>query len=163
MFDKPKLLEAGKIVNTHGIKGEIKIEPWADSPEFLTKFKKLYIGETGYKVKRSYAQKSMVIVSLEGIDDINAAMTLKNKIVSIDRGDARLPKGSFFIADIIGSRVISEEGEELGILDDVMQVPSGNIYVVKGEREILIPAVPEFIKSTSPEKGEIIVSLIEGM
>lgn len=158
-----KYLEAGQIVNTHGIKGEVKITPWADSADFLKKFKTLYIDSRPVKVISSRVHGSFLIAKLEGVEDINAAMALKNKVVFIDRDDAKLPKGSFFIADIIGANVVSDEGEELGVLDDVMELPSNNVYVVKGEREILIPAVPEFILSVKPDEGIITVHLIEGM
>lgn len=156
-------LEAGKIVNTHGIKGEVKIEPWADSPEFLRKFKTLYINGEAIKVCSARVHGAFVIAMLEGVEDINAAMALKNKVVSINRKDARLPKGRFFIADIIGAKVVDENGVELGVLTEVMERPAHDIYVVKGEREILIPAVPEFVLNTDVKNSIITVHLIEGM
>ena len=160
---KEQFLEAGKIVNTHGIKGEVKIEVWCDSPEFLKKFKTLYINGEGRKVRAARVHGAFLIALLEGVEDINAAMTLKNKLVYIDRKDAKLPRGSFFIADIIGAKVVDETGVQLGELVEVMERPAHNIYVVKGEREILIPAVPEFILNTDVKNGVITVHLIEGM
>jgi 16S rRNA processing protein RimM len=145
------------------VRGEVKIDPWADSPEFLRRFKTIYIDGRAVAVTSARVHGGFVIAKLEGVDDINAAMVLKNKIVSIDRADARLPKGSFFIADIIGAAVVDEKGNRLGELADVMEMPAQNIYVVKGEREILIPAVPEFVLSTDVEAGVITVRLIEGM
>ena len=162
-MNKQAYLEAGKIVNTHGIKGEVKIEPWADSPEFLKKFKTLYINGAPVKVRSARVHGAFVIALLEGVEDINAAMALKNKVVCIDRRDAKLPKGHFFIADIIGAKVVDENGVELGELVDVMERPAHDIYVVKGEREILIPAVPEFILNTDVDAGIVTVHLIEGM
>ena len=158
-----KYLEAGKIVNTHGIRGEVKIEPWADSPDFLKRFKTIYIDSAPVAVQSARVHGAFVIAKLEGVDDVNAAMALKNRVVFIDRADVRLPKGRFFIADIIGARVVSDEGETLGELADVMEMPAQNIYVVRGEREILIPDVPEFIKSIDADSGVITVHLIEGM
>ena len=158
-----KYLEAGKIVNTHGIRGEVKIEPWADSPDFLKRFKTIYIDSLPVAVQSARVHGAFVIAKLEGADDVNAAMALKNRVVFIDRADVRLPKGRFFIADIIGASVVSDEGEALGELADVMEMPAQNIYVVRGEREILIPDVPEFIKSIDAESGVITVHLIEGM
>lgn len=158
-----KYLEAGRITNTHGIKGEVKIEAWTDDAEFLRQFKVLYIDNKPVKVTESRVHKGFLLAKLEGVDDVNAAMILKNKPVYFDRNDAKLPKGGFFLADLMGARVVDEAGGELGVLEDILEMPAGNIYVVKGEREILIPAVPEFIVDTDIKAGIITVSLIEGM
>jgi len=107
--------------------------------------------------------KGFVIAKLEGIDDINAAMRLKGKDISIRRSDAALPKGAFFLQDIIGATVVEENGREVGKLVEIMERPASNIYVVKGEEEHLIPAVPEFVMSTDADAGIITVRLIEGM
>lgn len=160
---KKQYLEAGQIVNTHGIRGEVKIKPWADSAEFLKKFKQLYIDEQPVQVLHSRVHKGCLIAELEGIEDVNAAVRLKNKVVFINRDDARLPKGSYFIQDLLGADVVDENGNPIGKLDDVMEMPASNIYVVRGEREILIPAVPAFILNTDVEQGVITVRLIEGM
>ena len=162
-MDKEKYLEAGQIVNTHGVRGEVKIMPWADSPEFIRKFKTLYINGEAVRVTASRVHKGFVLAKLEGVEDVNAAMALKNKTVHIARKDVKLPKGSFFIADIIGAKVVTEDGAELGTLADVMEMPAQNIYLVKGEREIMIPAVDEFILKTDVKNGVITVRLIEGM
>lgn len=160
---KQQYLEAGQIVNTHGIKGEVRIVPWADDAAFLRKFKTFYIDGKAVKVMHSRVHKEQLIAQLEGIDDINAAMPLKNKVVFIDRADARLPKGAFFIQDILGAKVVTESGEEVGTLTDVMDVPRGQVYEVKGETEHLIPAVPEFILNVDVDAGIVTVRLIEGM
>ena len=115
------------------------------------------------KVTASRVHKGAVLAKLEGVDDVNAAMVLKNKVVYIARKDVKLPQGSFFIADIIGAKVVTEDGTELGTLADVMEMPAQNIYLVKGEREIMIPAVDEFILKTDVKNGVITVRLIEGM
>ena len=160
---KQQFLEAGQIVNTHGIRGEVRIVPWADDAQFLKKFKTFYIDNKPVRVLMSRVHKDMLIAQLEGINDINAAMPLKNKVIKIDRNDARLPKGSFFIQDILGAAVVDEAGNEIGKLTDVMDVPRGQIYEVKGETEHLIPAVPEFVLSVDADAGVIVVRLIEGM
>ena len=154
----------GRIVNTHGVNGEVKIEVWLDSPQFLKSFKRLYT-DAGQELRVLSARvhKGFVIARFEGAEDVNAAMTFKNRTVSIRREDARLPKGAFFLQDIIGARVVDEDGNEVGILTDVMETPASNVYVVKGEAEHLIPAVPEFIKKTDVEAGVVTVHLIEGM
>jgi len=158
-----KYLETGIIVNTHGIKGEVKIQPWADSAEFLKGFRFLYIDGKPYELLSGKVHKECLIAELKGISGVNEAMVLKNKVVSIDREDAKLPKGAFFIQDLIGATVVDESGKELGKLTDVLELPSSNVYVVTGEREILIPAVPQFIIKTDVNAGLVTVRLIDGM
>ena len=162
-MEKSKFLEAGEIVNTHGIRGEVKILPWTDSAEALRSFKTLYISEKPYAVKSSFVHKGCVIAALEGVDDVNAAMALKGRTVCFARADAPLPEGHFFLADILGARVVTEDGSEIGELADIIENPTQNVYVVRGEREHLIPAVPEFIVKTDAENGVVTVRLIEGM
>ena len=152
-MEKQRYIEAGKIVNTHGIKGEVKIQVWLDSPDFLKTFKKIYIDGNAVKVISSRVHKDFLIAFLDGVNDVNEAMCLKNKSVYIDRKDAKLPRGAYFLQDIIGATVIDESGAEVGKLTDIMETPASKIYVVKGESEHLIPAVDEFIISVDTEKG----------
>ena len=137
------------------------LTPFADSEnapvEVYAKYKDLALGA------RYSCGKGNVIALLEGIDDVNAAMLLKEKVVSMSRDDVELPEGSFYIADIIGLRVVDEAGKELGVLDDILSPSLQQVYVIKGQREIMIPAVPEFILETNVEGGYIKVRLIEGM
>ena len=162
-MEKSKFLEAGEIVSTHGVRGEVKILPWTDSADFLRRFKTLYISGKAYAVKSSFVHKGCVIAALEGVGDVNAAMTLKGKTVCFARADAPLPRGHFFLADILGARVVGEDGAEIGQLVDIIQNPTQNVYVVRGEKEHLIPAVPEFVLNTDTENGVVTVRLIEGM
>ena len=163
-MEKKAFIEAGRIVNTHGVQGEVKIEVWLDSPQFFKSFKRLSLADgTEKKILSARAHKGFVIAKLEGVEDVNAAMALKNRIVSVRREDAKLPKGAFFLQDILGARVVDEDGREIGVLEDVLETPASNVYVVKGELEHLIPAVPEFIKKTDADAGLITVHLIEGM
>lgn len=162
-MEKKQYIEAGRIVNTHGVRGEVKIEVWLDSAEFLRSFKRVFAGEHELKIESAFVHKGFLIAKIEGVDDVNAAMTLKGREISILRTDAKLPKGAFFISDIIGAEVVTEDGAEVGRLVDVLERPASNIYVVKGETEHLIPAVPEFVMSTDAENGIITVRLIEGM
>ena len=163
-MEKKAMIEAGRIVNTHGVQGEVKIEVWLDSPRFFRSFKHLYTdGQTELTVTLSRTHKGFVIAKLEGVDDVNAAMALKGQRVWVRRSDAALPRGAFFLQDIIGARVVDESGREIGTLSEVMETPASNVYVVKGESEHLIPAVPEFILATDVEAGVITVHLIEGM
>lgn len=162
-MEKQQYLEAGQITNTHGIRGEVQIVPWADDAAFLRKFKTFYIDKKPVRVERSAVHKKRLIAKLEGVDDINAAMPLKGKVIFIDRADAKLPRGRFFIQDILGARVVTEDGAPVGTLEDVMDLPRGQVYVVRGETEHLIPAVPEFVKNVDVDAGVITVALIEGM
>ena len=156
-------VEAGMIVNTHGINGEVKIEVWLDSPEYFRSFKRLYLNGAEKKILSARVHKSFVIARLDGVEDLNAAMALKGKTVEILRADAHLKEGEFFVQDILGFRVVDEQGTELGRLADAVETPASMIYVVKGEREHLIPAVKEFILNIDAEREEIRVHLIEGM
>ncbi len=160
---KEKFVPAGEIVNTHGINGEVKIQPWTDSAEFLSSFKTLYIDEKAMKVVSNRQHKGMLLVQFESIGNINDAMRLKGRKVSISRDDVDLPQGVFFIQDIIGSVVVDESGAEIGKLVEAMETPASMIYVVRGETEHLIPAVPEFVLKTDVEAGVVTVRLIEGM
>ena len=162
-MEKQQYIEAGKIVNTHGVAGEVKIEVWLDSPQFLRRFPRVFVNGAEKKLLSGKVQKSFLIAKLEGVDDVNAAMTLKGKTITVDRGDVRLPRGTFFVQDILGATVVDENGTEIGKLTDVLERPAHNIYVVQGEEEHLIPAVPEFILKTDAEAGVITVHLIEGM
>lgn len=158
-----EFLDCGQIVNTHGIHGEVRIVPWADSPEFLCQFSTLYVGGTAMPTASSRVHKGSVIVKLAGVDTVEQAMVLKGQTVQIRRADAKLPQGSFFLADIIGLGVLDENGQKLGVLREVLSPSRQQVYVVAGEREILIPAVPEFILETNIADGYIKVRLIEGM
>ncbi|OUQ24490.1 16S rRNA processing protein RimM [Flavonifractor sp. An135] len=162
---KNQFLEAGEIVNTHGIQGEVKIVPWCDTPEFLCGFDTLYIDGAPVKVRAARAHKGNVLARLEGVDDVNAAMRLKGKRVSIDRTGVELPDGRHFIADLIGLTVIDDDtGAELGAIADVLTPPAHEVYVVRGKgKEYLIPAVDAFLRGTNVEEGWVRVHLIEGM
>jgi len=161
---KNEYIEAGKVVNTHGVNGEVKLQPWADSPGFLTGFEHFYIDGVPVKVLSARVHKGSIIATLEGVDDIDAAIKMKNKVIKVKKDDVQLEEGRHFVADLIGLRAVdAETGETLGIVDDVLALPSNNVYVVKGEREILVPAVPEFIIETNLENGIIKLRLLEGL
>ena len=160
---KERFIEAGEVVNTHGVRGEVKIIPWTDSAEFLAAIRTLYIDGRAVKVRAARVHKGTVLAALEGVEDVNAAMRLKGRRVFIDRADAKLPEGGYFIQDIIGAEVVTEDGESIGALAEVIDAPASMIYVVRGDRERLIPAGPEFILKTDADAGLITVRLIEGM
>lgn len=160
-------LEVGKITNTHGIMGEVRVQPWADSPEFLCQFDTLYVDKSHWpiKVERARAHKNMAILKLEGVTDVHSALAMRNAVLYINREDAQLPEGSFFLADIMGLEVRdAQSGQVLGKIADVLNLPASNVYVVRGgEREILIPAVPQFIEETNIQGGYLRVNMLEGL
>lgn len=161
---KQPYLETGKIVNTHGIHGEVKIVPWADSPEFLCQFKTIYIDGVPHQVRSAYVHKSNVIARLAGIDTIDDAIALKEKVISIARADVPLEPGQFFLTDLMGCQVRdADTGAILGEIVDILTPPANNVYVVRGRQEFMIPAVPEFILETNVDEGYLTVRLIEGM
>ena len=160
-------LEVGKVTNVHGLMGEVKVQPWADSPEFLCQFKTLYVDEAHFPmtVQRARVHKNMVIIKFEGPTDVPSALSLRNAILYIHREDVKLPEGSFFLADIYGLEVRdTASGEVLGEIADVLTLPANNVYVVRGgARELMIPAVPQFIAETNIEAGYIRVNMMEGL
>ena len=164
---KQDFLEVGKITNTHGIMGEVRVEPWADSPDFLCKFKTLYVGKTQWpiQVERARVHKNMAIIKFEGITDMNSALAMKNQVLYIARRDVDLPAGHFFLADLIGLEVReADTGNVLGHIAEVLTPPANNVYVVKGgARDLLIPAVPDFVLVTNVDAGYMTVRLIEGL
>jgi len=164
--DEKQYLEAGKIVNTHGVKGEVKILPWADSAAFLQDFDTFYIDGKPVQLISSRVHKQCLIARLEGVDDVPAAMLLKNKIIHIRRDEALLPPGHFFVQDAIGLSVVDEDGDVVGILKEILPLPGGDVYVVTradGGGEYLIPNVDAFILEKNLDEGFIRVRLIEGM
>lgn len=162
---KSEFLETGEIVNTHGVRGEVKIMPWADSPEFLCQFDTLYMDGKAIKVLSARPHKAMVLAQLEGVDTVEKAMRLKGKVLSIDRTGVDLPNGRHFLADLMGLTVLDNAtGEELGTIEDILTPPAHEVYVVRGKgKEYMIPAVDAFLAETNVEGGYIRVNLIEGM
>ena len=161
---RSEFLEAGKIVNTHGVRGEVKIQPWADSPEFLTKFRRFIIDRAPVEVSSARVHKGCVIASFEGCSDMEGALRLVDKIVWISSEEARLEPGRNFVRDLIGLRAIdAESGAQIGIVTDVLPRPANNVYVVSGEREILVPAVPDFVREVDLDAGVVKLRLIEGL
>ena len=160
-------LEIGKITNAHGVMGEVKVQPWCDSPEFLCQFKTLYVDKSYWpvKVERARPHKNMAIIKFEGVTDVPGALAMRNAILHIDRADAKLPEGSFFLAYLYG--MVARDaatGNVLGKVADVLTLPANNVYVIKGgEREWMIPAVPTFIAETNVEEGYLLVNLMEGL
>ena len=157
---KLQFIEAGEIVTTHGVRGEIKVLPWGDSPEFLLDFNRVRIDGTDYKVESCRIQKTCNLIKLQGIDTMEAAQLLRGKVVELYRSDA--PKELIFAAELIGVSVIADE-VEIGKITDVLDYPGNKVYVVEGEHSYMIPAVKEFVLSTDMDTETMQVKLIEGM
>lgn len=157
-------LEAGIITSTHGVRGEVRIQPWANTPDFICSFEMLYIDGSPIKLISARPHKSIVIATLDGVDTIDKAIALKNKTVFINRDDAKLENGEYFITDLLGLKAIDyESGETLGTITDIMPLSPNQVYVISGNREILVPAVPDFVKEINPASGFISFKLIEGL
>ena len=161
---KERYLEAGRIVNTHGVRGEVKIQPWADSADFLKGFSVFYIDGKPFSVRSSYVHKGCLIASLDGVGDMDAAEALKGSVIRIDRNDAHLEPGAYFLNDLIGLRAVEEgSGRELGTVGEILDLPGGAVLVIRGKKEILVPCVPAFVAETAPDEGFVKIRLIEGM
>ncbi len=158
-----RFLEIGKIVNTHGVRGEVKLEPWADSPMQLKTLKALWLEGKALPIRECRVHGRFVILKLEGVDTVEAAMVLKGKVVHAERTDLPLPEGSFFIQDMIGLPVLDQNGKEIGKLTEVLDYPAGRVFVVQGETEHLIPEKGGFLTSLDPSLGHLTVELLEGM
>ena len=158
-----KYLETGKIVSTHGIKGEVKVLPWADSPEFLLKFKTFYLSDASpLSVEFSRVQKTCVLLKIQGVDTVEAAAALRDRVISIARDDPCIPSGTVFHADLIGLPVFAD-GMEIGTIREILSMPSSDVWIVKGEHEYMIPHVRAFVPALDLSLGRVEVKLIEGM
>ena len=157
---KLQFLEAGEIVTTHGVRGEMKILPWSDGPEFLTTFRRVRISGNDYLVETCRIQKTCNLLKLKGIESVEDARVMVGKPVEVYREDA--PRDLIFVAELIGLKVYAD-GEEIGEVKDVLDYPGNKVYVVRGEHEYMIPAVKHFVLSTDLDAGQMQVKLIEGM
>ena len=157
---KLQFVEAGEIVTTHGVKGEMKVLPWLDSPEDLCDFDRCRIDGKEYEIQQCRVQKTCNLVKLSGIDTMEAAQAMRGKTMELYRED--IDDEVIFAAELIGMEVFCD-GEKLGKIREVLDYPGNSVYVVKGTYTYMIPAVKEFILSTDMEKNEMQVRIIEGM
>ncbi|MGM9647948.1 MAG: ribosome maturation factor RimM [Eubacteriales bacterium] len=164
-----KYLEAGKIVNTHGVKGDLKVECRCDDQEVFASLSTLYLKRGGeylpYRCTKNQPMKNMMLVHLESVDTMEDAILLKNRSLYADRADFDLPEGSYFIADLIGTPVYDEHtGECYGTLTDVENHGAGDLYEItrRDKTRVLIPAVPAFVSRILPGEG-IYLTPIEGL
>ena len=162
---KLETIKVGRIVGAHGIRGEVRVQPRDGDPAFLTRFKTFYIDGQPVSPTANHVHKSLVLMKFPGVEDMNAALTYKDKDLYIRRADARLPEGAYFDDELLGKGVFdAATGEELGKLTAVENYPAHKVYTVKGRREYLIPAVKDvFIKSVDLDRDRMEVQVWEGM
>lgn len=163
-------LEIGQIVNTFGIKGQVKVVPFTDDITQFDTLKQIYIEKRKnlelFKIEKTNYHKNMIILKLKGIDTPEQAESLRNCYIKINRKDARkLPEGTYFIVDLIGLDVYTDEEKLLGTLEDIYNAGSSDIYVVRTSegKQILLPAIKDVIKKVDIENKKVIVHIIEGL
>lgn len=164
------LLEVGKIVNTHGLKGEVKVLTWTDSPEIFEKIKYVYVnrkdGMEKLTIKHVKYQKGNIIVKFAEINDVDVAVKYKEQILTAKRemlGD--LPDGAYYIADLIGIEVYDEYDKKIGVLDNILQTGSNDVYEVKRDnnKPLLLPVIDDVILNVDLENKKITVHILEGL
>jgi 16S rRNA processing protein RimM len=165
---KKQFLEAGQIVSTHGLKGDIRVVPWCDSAEFLLQFDKLYFdkGKSFKIVESSSVHKSLVILKFEGIDDINSAIKLMKNIIYIDRDFVKLEEGNYFEQDLIGIEVKdADTGLSYGTIKEVSRTGRNDVYTIKRSdgSEVLIPAIKDVIKSVDIDNELMLITPLRGL
>ena len=165
-----KSLEVGQIVNTFGIKGEVKVMPFTDDISRFDDLEKVYVKtkkeEKLYKIQNVRYHKNMVLIKFENIETPEQAELLRNAFLEIDRENAiPLEEGTYYIADLIGMEVYSDDGNKLGIVEDIYNTGANDIYVVKNDlgKQILLPGIKEVIKEVNLDTEKITVHLIPGL
>ena len=157
---KLQYIEAGEIVTTHGVRGEMKVLPWMDGPEILCEFDRCRIDGVEYTIESCRIQKTCNLVKLTGIDTMEAAQAMRGKTMELYRED--IDDEVIFAAELMGVEVFCD-GENIGKIVDVLDYPGNKVYVVKGNHEYMIPAVSAFVLDTNMEENTMQVKLIEGM
>ena len=164
-----EFLECGKIVTTHGVRGEVKVQPWCDGPAFLKEFSTFYLDAAGALPVRALSVKAvgnMGVIKLEGVDTPEAAQSYRGRVLYIRRADAKLAPGAYFIQDLIGLRVVDAGDPELcyGQLTDVSQTGANDVYhITKDGRTVLIPAIRQVIAGVDLEAGLLTITPLEGL
>ena len=165
---KKRFLEAGKIVGIHALKGEVRIDPWCDSAEFLSRFRRLFTEDNKeWKVKSARVHKNIVIVWFDGITTAEQAQELGGSIVYITREDVRLPEGVYFIQDIIGLKAVdADTGNEYGTVTDVIQTGANDVYQIsKDGKDYLIPKIDDVVSAVDIENGIVTINtkIVKGL
>lgn len=153
-------IEAGEIVATHGVRGEVKLLTWLDSPEDLCGFSRCRIDGRDYEIQSCRIQKTCNLVKLSGVDTMEAGQALRGKVLELFRED--VPEDVIFAAELVDMEVFADD-TCIGKITEVLDYPGNAVYVVKGKHEYMIPAVREFILSTDVQANRMTVKLLEGM
>lgn len=153
-------IEAGEIVTTHGVRGEVKVLSWLDSPEMLCEFDRCRISGREYVMDSVRVQKTCNLVKLRGVDTMEDAQKLRGKTMELYRED--ISDELIFASELVDVEVYAD-GARIGKIKEVLDYPGNSVYIVQGEREYLIPAVKEFILSTDLERNQMQVKLLKGM
>ena len=159
-------LEIGQIVNTHGLRGDLKVMPWCDDPEIFDELAYVIIDGEEYDIEKSRMQKNMVLLKLEGIDHINDAEKYRNKVLFVPREElGELPEGTYYICDLLGCVVETIDGRNLGKICDIIKTGSNDVYVVEdeGKKQVLIPVIDEVVKSVDVESKQIVIEPLKGL
>ena len=155
---KKQIFNIGKVVNTHGVRGEVKVLPLTDDMKRFDDLDEVNIGGKIYKIENRKYQKDRVILKLQGIDSIEETAKIRNKYIEIERKDVvELPEDTYFITDVIGCRVIDTDNFEYGKVYDVIQTKNNDVYWVKGAKEILIPVLKEIVTDINVNDGVITI------
>ena len=160
---KQTYIDAGEIVTTHGVRGEVKVLPWLDSAEMLCDFERCRINGREYKIDSCRVQKTCNLVKFQGVDTMEAAQAMRGKTVQLYRED--IDEDVIFGVELLGVDVFCD-GKNIGTITDVLDYPGNSVYVIgddKAKDRYMIPAVKEFVLSTDLDKNEMQVRLIEGM
>ena len=162
---KLETIKVGRIVNAHGIRGEVRVQPEGPDPALLTRFKTFCLDGQSVTPTANHVHKSLVLMKFPGVDDMNAALTWKDKVLYIRREDAHLPEGEYFDDELLGVEVYDEAtGALLGEIKQVETYPASKVYTVKGEKEYLVPAVKDaFIRSVDLDRNRMEIHLWEGL
>lgn len=162
-------LEIGEIVGTHSVHGEIRVNPWCDSPAFIKKFKTLYFDEKGLKavkVKSAREHGNVALLKLEGIETVEDAQKLRGKILWMKRSDAKLPKGSCFIAELLGCQVLDADDEtvDYGVITDVSETGANDVWqITKDGVDYLIPVIPDVVVETDVAENKVLIRPLKGI
>ncbi|MCD7918557.1 MAG: ribosome maturation factor RimM [Clostridiales bacterium] len=163
---KTEMLEIGKIINTHGVRGELKVESWLNDPADFGGLDTVFVNGNAFAVRSARVQGNHALLTLEGISSIDDALPLKNKILSASRADLPIDEGEHFVADLIGMDAVNAEtGAVFGKVTDVLEYPAQDVYQVAGldGKEYLIPDVPAFVHEIDDARGAIVMTVLEGL
>lgn len=159
---KQPMLEVGRILNTHGVRGELKVDPWLDDPLVFSCLSSVEISGEEYAVLSARVQGRFALVRLEGIESIDDAIPLKGKVALGRREEIPLPEGAHFVADLIGLDAVDvNTGKVFGKVVEIHEFPAQDVYEVLGEKRYLLPDVPEYVEAIDEEAGCIRFHLAE--